>query len=326
MSKRTSIGGVWLDDLDFEIYHFRDSADTSSKDVVALSEDIGANGQLQGALVVEPFTGSLYKYNLVIGHRRYLALLGIEERTGVRQKLECDIKTPRDEAEAIGWAISENQARKNFEISELCKLEVRLRDMMLSRGLVVANKKAKQKEGDKTYNEYRAAIEGVTTRTIEKRLSIGEAVPLLHEAVDAKYLSFNSASSLAVFDAATQTHVIQYLYENSIAAKRPDEIAAIANAIRMRQGMPVIKHGKDYLPSDYTLDFGEHINRMERLMGMTKMCLDYYSMGNNDKGLRARRVLEAIELVKALGDETALAKAVTGKYPEPKRIAKGDKK
>lgn len=279
-----------------------------------LAEDIGRQGQLQPALVIESGEDFGPPYILLVGHRRAAAC----ESLG--RPLQCIIR-PAQDFNSYGllqtvWA--ENVLRQGWTPVERAEMEVRLYRAAYVSGRI--STKTHQVAGVPTYPELRSQQTGETRKTIENYVALGHASPALKHEVDiaaardsetrrAAALTVSGGYSLARFDAETQASVVQALHEGGVKRAGPREVAVVVNAVRQRAGQPALKNGVQYAPSLETKTLGADLALTKRVNDVLYEALHFYAEHTNwayternnsvskvglDWGERARKTIQEL--------------------------------
>lgn len=281
---------VPIDRIDFAVWNRRALVDAMDEGIQELSESIAAIGQSVPAKVAVYPGSPQERYPLVYGHRRWLALKSIQDRTGTPQSLKCLAMHDPTESQILQEIAVENGNRQDFLPSERAKLEVEMRNALVKEGKV--STRDRPLPGRPSYASLRASQLGVSERIIEHQVRLGEATPALLQAADDKTVTITGAYSLAAFDPSTQVHVVSYLQGEGVTHANPRQVAAVVDAVRNRQGLPAVKHGATYEPSLTTQTLAEKLEKLSTENAALRTALDYYAQQPN--GSLAQDVLDSL--------------------------------
>jgi len=145
-------------------------------------------------------------YDLVCGHRRFEAMtasLGYNI-------IPCTIRERPSEDVIWDWITAENEQRQDLTHSERALLEAQCKEIYIASGACSARAENNTivNPGQPTFSEVRALRLGISEKSVENYVRLGQATPEVREALDDKVLQVKGAYSLSRLCTVSQIAIV----------------------------------------------------------------------------------------------------------------------
>lgn len=269
--------------IDSTVYNVRQSWGLQDwgTGVSALSEDIARNGLLNPIVITPKVPTNLLEgesdevfYDLVCGHRRFEAMTTSLGHSVV----PCTIRTRPTEDIIWDWITAENEQRQDLSHSERALLEAQCKAIYIASGTCSAraNDNTIVNPGQPTFSEVRALRLGISEKSVENYVRLGQATPEVREALDDKVLQVKGAYSLSRLCTVSQIAIVGIMRTRGLTYADAQEVHMVAAGFQdaeiLTEDGPV-----PFTPSPIRVSQADHLRRVESELEGALTVLRYYA-------------------------------------------------